>query len=178
MIVNYTYSNSFKYQKILELVSKKSKFVFSFNRYSPWSLDLIPPFPTPNTTLSEFIGFLPISQLYPVITTSDSQNPNSFLVNNLLYLKIDSTYNSISSNKCSKLCFESSLDHNLLPQPSWRTMGLHMSTSVDIPFTSFVTSIDTSIPLIMVYTHNAPPRTKENNVTETVRIILPISASL
>lgn len=176
MIHNSSFNNNYKYLKFLDLISKQSNFVFSLNHFSNWSLDLIPPTPSPISTPSELIGYLPILQLYPVTTTSQS-SPDSFIINDQRYLKVNSTLNDISSNKCSKLCFESTLQHNLLPNNSWRSINLYLNNKT-IPNNQFFSLLPENSTLTLIYSVYSPPRTKESNVTEIIRILLPVSSSL
>lgn len=176
MINNSSFNNNYKYSKILELISKRTNFLFSLNHYSNWSLDLIPPAPTPISSPVELLGYLPISQLYPVTTTTQ-QSSDSFVVQDQLYTRVESTLPDITSNKCSKLCFQSSLDHNLLPNNSWRSINLYLS-STTIPNTTFFQTLPNGTSLTLIYSVYSPPRTKETNVTETIRILLPVTNGL
>jgi len=175
-------SNSFllnySYLKLTDLTTKANFFAFTFGRYNPWPIEYIPPSVPPDlSTPPQLFAYLKTSSIIPVITVTQSSTFD-FSFNDSFYKKISNSFSEISSNKCSHVCFEATLVHNNLPQSSWRSFGLAIASAA-LTEVGIVPSSLASLPTFYhIYTQYAGPRTKENNVTETVRLVLPVSSIL
>lgn len=178
-MISTSFLNSHSFLKIVDICSKitssSSPYAFTFSKSTNWSIDYIPPSVTPNvTTPVDLFAYLRVFNASPVIQTPSSTN-SDFSFNNVFYKKLDPSFSVVSSYNCSTICFESTLVHNQLNQASWRGLGLAISSS-PITTNNIITS-NFSL-LSHIYLQYSGPRTKENNVTEYLRLVLPILNSL
>lgn len=178
-MISTSFLNNNRYLKILDLTSKSNFFAFTFSRHTPWPIEYIPPSIPPDTTSpSELFAYLKTSSITPVLVVNQGSSYD-FSFNGVFYKKIPvPTFPEISSNQCSLACFEATLVHNDLPQSSWRSLGLAISLT-QITSTSLIPSNSPSLPTFYhLYLQHSGPKTKETNVTEIVRLVIPISTLL
>lgn len=178
-MISYSFLNNNKYQKIVDICSKvtstSSTYALTFSQHSTWPIDYIPPSVTPDiTTPVELFAYLKPSSASPVVQTI-TQSYSDFNFNGIFYKKIFPSFSEVSSSNSSEVCFEATLNHNSLPQASWRSLGLALSSTA-ITNSNLITSGFSN--LTHIYLQYSGPKTKELNVTETVRLILPVSTLL
>jgi hypothetical protein len=169
-----SFVESNRYKKILALTSKANYYVLGFGRYTPWTLDLTPPVVSGvETSVDELFGFIRVIQITGVAKTT--QQLSDFSVNGDYYKKLPNTVQDLSTAKCKELCFEGTLTHSEITQPSWRSLSLHESPTA-LTLTGFITA--TLAGLSLTYLAHFRPRTKESGAIETIRLILPIDGGL
>lgn len=173
-MTNGSYIESNRHKKILDLTSKANFYVLGFGRYTPWTLDLSPPVVSGvETSVEELFGFIRVTQITGVTRTT--QQLSDFSVNNQYYKKLTSSLEVLSIAKCREVCFEATLIHSEMTQPSWRSLSLHKS-SVALTQTGFLSS--TLQNLSLIYLAHFSPRTRESGAIETIRFILPVDGGL
>jgi hypothetical protein len=169
-----SYIDTNKYKKILDLTSIPNFYVLGFGRYSPWTVDLSPPVVSGlETSVDELFGFIRVQEITGVVQTTEDLS--DFSVNGQHYKKLTNNLSVLSTAKCREVCFEATLTHSEMTQPSWRSLSLHKS-SVALTQTGFLST--TLQNLSLVYLAHFSPRTKESGAIETVRFILPIDGGL
>lgn len=169
-----SYVESNRHKKILDLTSKANFYVLGFGRYTPWTLDLSPPVVSGvETSVDELFGFIRVTEITGV--TKTTQELSDFSVNSKYYKKLTSSLEVLSIAKCREVCFEATLIHSEMTQPSWRSLSLYES-SVALTQTGFLSS--TLQNLSLTYLAHFSPRTKESGAIETIRLILPVDGGL
>lgn len=173
-MTNGSFIQSNRYKKILELTSKPNFYLLGFGRYTPWTLDLTPPVVSGvETNVDELFGFIRVIQTTGVAKTT--QQLSDFSVNGDYYKKLPNTIQALATAGCKEVCFEATLTHSEMTQPSWRSLSLHES-SVALTQTGFLSS--TLQNLSLTYLAHFNPRTKESGAIETIRLILPVDGGL
>jgi hypothetical protein len=175
-MISTSFLNTNAFLKISNICSTitnaSSTYVFTFSKYTPWPIEYIPPSVTPNITNPvELFGYLKVASASPVIQITSSTT-SDFSFNGLFYKKLAPTFSDISSYNCFNICFESILVHSQLPQSSWRGLGLAISPT---PVTSNTILSSNLSSLSHLYLQHSGPKTKELNVSETLRLLLPIT---
>ena len=125
------------------------------------------------TNVEELFGFIRVLQITGVSKTT--QPLSDFSVNGEYYKKLTNTLQALSTAGCKEVCFEASLTHSQMTQPSWRSLSLHQSATA-LTLTDFIAP--TLQNLSLTYLAHFSPRTKESSAVETIRLILPISGGL
>lgn len=173
-MTNGSFIQSNRYKKILELTSKPNFYLLGFGRYTPWTLDLTPPVVSGvETNVDELFGFIRVTEITGVAKTT--QQLSDFSVNGDYYKKLPNTIQALATAGCKEVCFEATLTHSQMTQPSWRSLSLHQSATV-LTLTGFIPP--TLLNLSLIYLAHFTPRTKESGAVETIRLILPIDGGL
>lgn len=163
-----------RYKKILELTGKPNFYLLGFGRYTPWTLDLTPPVVSGvETSVDELFGFIRVQEITGI--TQTTQELSDFSVDGEHYKKLTNSLPALSTFNCKQVCFEATLNHSQMTQPSWRSLSLHQSAAA-LSVTGFITPMLQGLSL--AYLAHFRPRTKESGAVETIRLILPITGGL
>ena len=173
MISSSSFIQANRYKKILSLAAKPNFYLIGLGKVSPWSLDISPPTGSGvETTVQELIGYIRVTEISGVVRATTSTD---FNLAGIGYKKLPNTLTSLQSNNCQEICFAGVLTHNQLTQLSWRSLSLFESASA-ITASGLITS--TLSNLTLVYLAHFPPKTKEENALERIRLVLPVSEAI
>lgn len=172
MINSSSFIQANRYKKIMSLIARPNFFLIGLGRYTPWSIDISPPTVSGvEISVQELIGFIRVTEIRGLTPVTQMED---FKIEGVGYKKL-STFSEVQNTKCREVCFEGTLTHNQLPQSSWRSLSLFESANA-------VTATGFLIPpvnnLTLMYLIHQRPKTKEQNATETIRLILPIGEGL
>lgn len=173
MYKTYTYPLERTYKNVWDLVNPENDLLLGLGGITSWPIESLPPAAdSTNLTVPEIFIYIPVTRrklAQQVNSKSEySLSNNGFIFDIISVENID----QIRLNNIKHACLEIDVDHNLLPQTEFRSLGLFR----DVTYTGITdeeSSYDPAyIDASLFYLENFQPITVTENTTQTFKIIV------
>lgn len=179
----YTYPLEKVYRDLWELINPDNDLMLGLGGTTAWDIESTPPAANPTLIdVPQLFIYLPVTKRLGAKRTNKNNktvvvghvDPGVMLSKGLQYEV--TTVNSLQELRIrdlKQICLEIEVDHNLLPQTTFRTIGLYRFISYEEGVTAGGASyLPEEITGSLFYVENFRPVTVTNNVKQTFRIVV------